>query len=251
MNSELCMFFFLYCIFILPKNSLISTIAEIVRMWYCCCKIAYYFALIAYHLLDVFSDWNEYIQEIHQDKFTGVSTDSSVVKYMLLTSFISGSACSLAIIIVYIYYICFHIECSVKPSYYLLPSVNFHENEVEICRHENGNQVRHCDRHFVLVELIISTIELYAKEGIQCVLLVVFASQNSSIRPEWPDILFAVCSAVGNSKLFICFITKFLGRGSGETKPACESVKWYCCVFNCFVSLVFETLLLVYALEAA
>ena len=225
-------------------------------MWHCCLKIVYYIGLIIYHCVDIFSDWNEFKVEIHDHgRFAGVPTNSSTVEDIVIVSCIFGSICSVLIWGVYFYYIYFHLKCICKSSYRLLERVHYQDTEGDTlltCTHDNESQPAICNRHVVCAEMIISNIELF-KEGLQCGLLLYFALENNraSIQPDWPDILFAVCSAVGNSKLLICFLTKFYGKGSGETAPHHESAKGCWCMLCCLVSLIFIGLTVFYLGKAS
>jgi hypothetical protein len=177
------------------------------------------------------------------------------VEDIVIVSCIFGSICSVLIWGVYFYYIYFHLKCICKSSYRLLERVHYQDTEGDTlltCTHDNESQPAICNRHVVCAEMIISNIELF-KEGLQCGLLLYFALENNraSIQPDWPDILFAVCSAVGNSKLLICFLTKFYGKGSGETAPHHESAKGCWCMLCCLVSLIFIGLTVFYLGKAS
>jgi hypothetical protein len=163
----------------------------------------------------------------------------------------SGTGCSVVMLIVYGCYICFHWECIQKSTYRLLKNVEFQRDSLLKCGDDNESKTAICNRHFVLLELVISNIELYFKDSVQSVLLIYMycISRNdlsSPILPNWRDIFFAVCSIVAHLKLFICFITKVLGLGSGEKMPDCGSYKWFLCVIGIIGCIIFEILSILY-----
>ena len=221
-------------------------------MFHCYVKIAYYVALISYHVIDIVSDWIEFSNEVgDHGRFVGVPNNNTAIEVILGISCASGSFCSLAMVIVYIYYIHFHWECSQKANYRLLNTVQFHGDTLLECRDDNECKTLTCNRHFVLAELIISNIELYLKDGVQSALLMYMysISQNDSssiIQPDGRDILFAVCSIVANLKLCICFLTKLCGIGSGEKLADWESSKCCCCILGIIGSIISELLCILY-----
>jgi hypothetical protein len=217
--------------------------------WHCYLKIAYYLALIGYHVADIVFDWIEFGSEVcDQGHFAGVPTNSTAVKGILGFSCGVGSLCSLAMVGVYLYYIDFHWKCSQNSSYCLINNARLTRDRLLKCSDDNQTRTPVCNRHFVFAELVISNIELYLKDDLQSVLLIYISQKDPSsvILPDWRDILFAVCSIVANLKLCICFTTKVFGRGSGEKMPECESTKFYCCALGIIVSIIFEILSILY-----
>lgn len=228
-------------------------------MWHCCLKIVYYIGLIIYHCVDIFSDWSEFkVEIVDHDKFAGVPTNSSnYAKVIVIVTGVLGIICSVLIGAVYIYYIYFHLKCIHKSSYRLLKNAQYQEDidggASLTYSDDNESQPAICNHDVVCAEMIISNIQLYFKEGLQCALLLYVALKNdqASIQPDWPDILFAVCSAMGNSKLLICFLTKLYGKGSGETAPHHESAKRCWCILCCLFSVFFEILTGYYLRQAS
>ncbi|CAB4030383.1 Hypothetical predicted protein [Paramuricea clavata] len=220
--------------------------------WHCYLKIAYYLALIGYHISDIVFDWIEFGSEVcDQGKFAGVPTNSTAVKRILGLSCGVGSLCSLAMVVVYLYYIDFHWKCSQNSGYCLINNARLTRDGLLNCSDDNQTRAPVCNRHFVLVELVISNFELYLKDDIQSVLLIYMygVSQkdpSSVIQLDWRGILFAVCSIVANLKLCVCFTTKLFGLGSGEKMPECESTKHCCCLFGMIGSIIFEILSILY-----
>lgn len=206
----------------------------------------------------IFFDWFEFGYEvIHHGQFAGVPTNSTVVKVLLGCSCGFGSSCSAVMAIVYGYYIFFHWKCIHNGKRRSYRHVNFrYESQSERlikCNVDNdsGNKSAPCNRHFVLTELVISNIELYFKDGVQSILLMYMYSvskkdPSSLILVHWRDIVFAVCCILGHLKLYICFITKLFGCGSGEKMPECESAKCLLCVLGSFGSLAFIILSILY-----
>jgi hypothetical protein len=153
----------------------------------------------------------------------------------------------LLMVIVYGYYIKFHWKCickSQEAAYHLLKTVRYSGDSLLNCSDDNESKTSHCtcNRHFVLAELLISNIELYLKDVIQCALLIVIYCmfQNDAsliIQPNGHDILFVICSIAAHFKLSICFFTKLCGLGSGEKMADCESSKCYLSVLGIFGSL--------------
>ena len=62
-----------------------------------------------------------------------------------------------------------HWECSQKSPYVLLKDVRFQLESLLECSDGSENRTPTCNRH-VCLELFISNVELYFKEGIQTVL---------------------------------------------------------------------------------
>jgi hypothetical protein len=206
-------------------------------------------ALIVYHIADIVFDWIEFRSGVcDQGKFAGVPTNSTAIKVILGLSCGVGSGCSVAMVVVYSYYIYFHWKCSKNLGYCLINNARLTRDRLLKCSDDNQTRSPVCDRHFVFAELVISNFELYLKDDLQSVLLIYISRKDPSsvILPDWRDILFAVCSIVANLKLCICFATKVFGRGSGEKMPECESTKWNCCVLGIIGSIIFEGLSIAY-----
>ena len=221
-------------------------------MFHCYVKIAYYIALISYHFIDIISDWIKFSSEVGDHaRFAGVPNNNTAIEVILGISCGFGLICSLAMVIIYGYYIHFHWECSQKANYRLLNTVQFQGDTLLNCKDDNEGKTLTCNRHFVLTELVISNIELYLKDDVQSALLIYMycISQNDSssiIQPGRGDILFAVCSIVASLKLCICFSTKLFGLGSGEKMADCESHKCCCCVLGIIGSVISGVLCILY-----
>ncbi len=225
-------------------------------MLHCYLKIVYYVALIIYHCVDIVSDWIEFGYEVcDQGIFAGVSTNSTTIKGILGFSCASGTVCSVVMLIVYVYYICFHWECSQKSTYRLLNNVEFQRDSLL-----NVVMIMKVKLRFATAILsswnwssqILSCISKTVYK-VYCSYICTAISQNdlsSIILPSWRDILFAVCSIVAHLKLCICFTTKVFGLGSGEKMPDCGSRKWFLCVLGIIGCIVFEILSILYLLLA-
>ena len=221
-------------------------------MLHCYLKIAYYVVLILYYIVSAVFDWFEFIGEVLQhSRFAGIPTHGSrAITITLGSSIAVGNLCSFAMVVVYIYYITFHWKCSQKSPYVLLKDVHYQRESLLECSDGGENRTPTCNRHFVCLELFISNVELYFKEGVQTVLPLMIYMRDPvvAIEREWPDTAFAVCIIVINLKLLFCFITKLCGKGSGEKPENCErtSLKCFCCMFGCAGSLAFAVLSIVY-----
>lgn len=215
-------------------------------MLVCVLTIVYYIGLIAYHIADIVSDWSEYVVEIHQKThFAGVANIHKEFDIVILLTCITGTITGLLIAALYVYYIWFHchITCSYKSSYKQLQSIRY-ENEGLLTCDERGDEDNKskpavCKR-YVRFELVVSFLRLLLKESVQAGLLFYFAIQNDSnlIHTEWPDILFAICSVLGNCKLFFCFSAKCLGLGSGGKCLRHDRFEKCICLFGCPMSFV-------------
>lgn len=221
-------------------------------MLHCYLKIAYYAVLILYYVVNAVFDWIEFTNEVlDHSRFAGIPTHGCTTITIILGSSIAVSnLCSLAMTGVYLYYISFHWECSQNLPYALLKDVRFQRENLLECSDDNENRIPTCNRHVVCLELFISNIELYLKEGVQTVLplLIYMRDPVVAIQREWPDTAFAVCIVFFNVKLLVCFITKLCGKGSGEKFEDCEKTSWKCCfcLFGCAGSLAFAILSIVY-----
>lgn len=225
-----------------------------------CCflKIVYYVGSIAYHIADFVSDWSEYFVEIDQKThFAGVANIHKEVDNVILFTCITGTISGVLIAALYVYYIWFHfhIKCSYKVSYKQLLN---EANEGLLTCDERGDEDKGskpavCQRYVVGFELVVSIFRLLLKESLQAGLLFYFAIQNDSnmIHPEWPDILFAICSVLGNCKLLFCFSAKYLGVGSGKKCCLCnDHFKKCVCLVGCLVSLACGLLTVIYLIKA-
>ena len=195
-------------------------------MYMLCCwaKIVYYIVLIVYHVFDVYIDWKSFLLLHNNGTFAGASTNSIVVECLFGFSVFDGFVCSIAMILVYFYYITFHLSC--------------------IC--EGFECDKRCNRRFVNAELVISLLELFFKDDIQSGLLFwVCVSGSISIRPGWQPIALSVCSVAAHLKLGICFATKLCGCGKGE-----EEHHYGSCAkpVACFIGIIGSALFLVFTI---
>ena len=213
-------------------------------MWWCYAKIAYYIVLIVYHLCDIAFDWYNFSVEHSNGTFSGIPTNIDVEVFFGISCGV-GTLCSLAMIVVYGYYIDFHCHCIQHPP------VAYHavgDGEVSlsgaVCRYKK------CDHRFVLAELRISVLELLGKDDIQSSLLF-YVSSSILSRPRWQSIALSICSIVAHLKLLICFLTKLCGFGSGEgggNNCSCEKV--LACVIGSMGSIACLSLTIVYLVKA-
>lgn len=195
-------------------------------MLFCCgLKILYYVVLISYHLCDCVFDWLNYFKLSSKWPFAGVG------QFLFCFSCSFGSEISLAMIVVYAYYIILHGQ--------------------RICRHCQGyepvyktkSQKCQC-RSFNELELLFSILELFGKDAIQSIMLYHFykSQQNILEEPTVYFLVFSICSLAAHLKLCACFLTKLCGRGEGEEScsVACKSdskecakvVKVIACLFG-------------------
>lgn len=225
-------------------------------MLHCYLKIVYYIVLIIYYAVDAVFKWVLFKDNVlDNSRFAGIPTNGDTATAIVLGLSIGvGNICSLAMAVVYCYYITFHLECIQKSRYALLENVRYEREglleSVLECSDGDENRMPMCDRHYVRLELIISNFELYFKEGVQTVLpLIIYMHDTSvTIQLEWFDIAFAVGIIVINMKLLACFMTKLCGCGSGENSEDCEKTTCKCilCMLGCAGSLAFAILSIVY-----
>ena len=213
-------------------------------MWWCYAKIAYYIVLIVYHLCDIAFDWYTFSVEYSNGTFSGIPTNIDIEVFFGISCGV-GTFCSIAMIVVYGYYIAFHCDCIQNPS---VAYHAFGDGKVSlsgaVCRYKK------CDRRFVLAELWISVLELLGKDDIQSSLLF-YVSQSILSRPSWQSIALSICSIVAHLKLLICFLTKLCGFGSGEGGGNnCSCAKVFACVIGLMGSIVFLSLTIVYLVKA-
>ena len=223
-------------------------------MLHCYLKIVYYSVLIIYYGVDVAFKWVQFKRNVlDNSRFAGIPTNGDTATTIVLGLSIGvGNICSIAMVVVYCYYITFHLECIRTSRYVLLKDVRFQRQGERLLDCSDGDERRMpmCNRHYVRCELIISNIELYLKEGVQTVLpLIIYMHDTSvTIQREWFDIAFGVGIVVINMKLLACFMTKLCGWGSGENSVDCEKTTCKCilCMFGCAGSLAFAILSIVY-----
>ena len=130
----------------------------------CCAKIVYYIVLMTYHGLDNWFDWCNYF-ELYADKpFSGIN------EFLFCFSCAFGLLMSLAMIVVYAYYIKYHWECLCC-----------------CCRgYKSLSDETECDPGFVTLELWLSALELLGKDDIQSGILCwrLYTSRAIVTRPS-------------------------------------------------------------------
>ena len=194
-----------------PKRrfiSLWSVLVQLIVYMFCCfAKISYYFLLIIYHGCDIVVDWFNFSSAYNNGTFAGVPANISVDFASVSLSLFGlschvGTFCSIAMIVVYCYYIKFHWNCIDKK-----------------CEFSKHRCYKECNRCFISAELVISIFELFLKDDIQSGLLF-YMPGSILLRPSWHSMALwmSVCSIVALLKLLICFFTKHNGYGEGEKK---------------------------------
>ena len=197
-------------------------------MFCCFAKIIYYVVLILYHSYDIYFDCNTLsLMLMYNDgTFAGASTKSIVVKAFFMLSFLFGFFCSIAIILVYLYYIKFHLSCI-----------------CDGCDSPGRSCDKKCNRRFVSAELVISLLELFLKDGIQSGILFSIARSETIVTPPiWQPVTSAICSLFGHLKLLICFVTKLCGCGEGEGDASCGKM------VACFIGILGSVLFLCFTI---
>ena len=195
-------------------------------MFCCFTKIIYYMVLIVYHLYDIYFDCNTLSLIYNDGTFAGATTKSIVVKCFFMLSFLFGFFCSIAIILVYLYYIKFHLSCI-----------------CDGCDSPGRSCDKKCNRRFVSAELVISLLELFLKDDIQsCILFSIVMSETIVTPPIWQPVTSAICSVFGHLKLLICFVTKLCGCGEGEGDASCGKM------VACFIGILGSALFLCFTI---
>ena len=207
----------------------------------CWAKIVWYIVLIVYHVFDICLDWYNYHKLFEDKTISGVSISNTTVvayKYFFCASCVTGFMFSIIMAMLYGYYIYFHWDCLENANY---RSLHYSDGEYSIYG-DRGSDMK-CKRHFVTLELWVSALELLFKDDIQSgILFSLCMSQSIATKPRWYFIAFSVCSVCAHFKLFICFVAKLCGCGSGEEsccKDDSSRVKVYACVFGSIGSAVF------------
>ena len=210
-------------------------------------KIAFYFILICYHIVDLILDWWTFGVLLQDHKFSGVSVskcEECTIKFLIGLSCSTGTLFSIALVVAYSYYIRHHLHRLKNASY---SPVNQSDEDVSLPPHQK------CDKKFVNLEFWFSVLELFFKDDIQSGILfwVYHRSQSSAISNPagrmW--IAFSVCSIVANLKLCVCFVTKLFGCGAGEelcpenlckAKPLCAIGSIFSVIFFILTVIVFH-----------
>ena len=171
---------------------------------------------MAYHVADGYFDWLGYYELQNNEAFYAIPKGSTVAEWFFLASCISGTLFSLVMLVVYGYYIIYHLSCMCT---------------LDDCSKE-------CNRRFLTKELVVSVCELLFKDDIQSILL--FMIYNSGPEKECISHLtkvFVICSMIAHLKLLACFATKLCGFGAGEK---CDSgLKCLFCFLGCIGSVIF------------
>ena len=190
-------------------------------MFCCFAKIIYYVILILYHSYDIYFDCNTLSLIYNDGTFAGAS-----IKGFFMLSFLIGFFCSIAIILVYLYYIIFHLSCI-----------------CEECDSPGGSCDKTCNRRFVSAELVISLLELFLKDDVESGILFSIVMSETIVTPLiWQPVTSAICSVFGHLKLLICFVTKLCGCGEGEGDASCEKI------VACFVGILGSALFLCFTI---
>ena len=141
-------------------------------------------------------------------------------------------------VVVNVYYISYHWDCIKNANY---RSLHYFDGEYSIIS-DHGSDNKY-NRHFVTLELWVSTLELLFKDDIQSIILFsLYTSQSIVTRPSWHFTAFTVFTVCAHFKLFICFISKLCGCCTDDESQCCDddcSCVKTACVFGCIGSAVF------------
>ena len=199
-------------------------------MFSCFLKIGYYASLLFYYGYDAYLDW-QYSYHLPYD-----NKQISAVEFLFCSSLALGSLMVIPMVVVYAYYIWYHLYCIFNVDY---ESVPYKEDACTICGRDRQCD-KECDRYFVCLELMFSLLELLFKDGIQSgIVFLLYNSLESSLaRPSWH---FIACSIGAHVKLIACFLTKLFGFGEGEevwfNAYDCGGGKTIACIIGLLVSV--------------
>ena len=157
-------------------------------------KSMFHFGLFGYHAVDFYFDWRGYYALKNNEAFAVVPKGNSIARSFYLISCVLGTIFGLAMMIVYGYYILYHVE-------HVRSSGDYNEPK----------------RVFLNVESFIIVCELLFKDDIQSILVcLIYHSDPRTKCVSFLTKAFTVCSIMAHTKLLLGFSSKLFGIGAGE-----------------------------------
>lgn len=171
-------------------------------------KTLYYICLISYHVFDCYVYWRGYHVSKNDGEFIVIPKNDSISSGLYLLSCISGSVFSSSLVIIYCFYVCYHLSCVF--------------GYIEDYTYESYNKrgCGDCLSCFNNLELFISVLEFILKESIQSILFLLIHANIKCVISSLTK-AFAACRIGTQLKHLVCFSSKLFGCGSGEGCNSC------------------------------